>query len=145
MTTPPFARLGAACGIIFAVGMFLTAGSFGLRGLGLAAIVVFIPFLAYLCSVLRQAEGSGGWLAQVAFAGGLSGITLKLASIAPEIATHRFHIAGGTQLHDGLQGVADAATDISLYPLAVMLAATAVVALRTQALPPWLGVGAAVS
>jgi len=138
MTAQPFARLGAACGILFPVGMFLTGGDYDARGVGVTAIVLFLPFLAYLCVLLRHAEGAGGWLAQTAFAAGLAGITLKLASIAPEIALHHYHVAAGT-LHDGLQGTADAATDLCLYPLAVMLAAVAVVAIRSRALPRWLG------
>ena len=145
MATQPFARVGAACGIVFPVGMFLTAGSFGLRGIGLAAIVVFLPFLAYLCSLLRHAEEEGGWLAQTAFAAGLAGITLKVASIAPELANRRYHIADGTPLHSGLQGIADVTTDVCLYPLGVMLAAAAVVIIRTRVLPHWLGYGAALT
>jgi hypothetical protein len=125
--------------------MFLTAGSFGLRGIGLAAIVVFLPFLAYLCSLLRHAEEEGGWLAQTAFAAGLAGITLKVVSIAPEFANRRYHIADGTPLHNALQGIADVTTDICLYPLGVMLAAAAVVIIRTRTLPRWLGYGAALT
>ena len=142
MTTQPFARVGPACGILFPVGLFLTAGSFGLRGIALAAIVCFFPFLAYLCSLLRQAEEEPSWLAETAFAAGLAGMTIKLASIAPEIAIRHYHIADNTPLHNGLQGIADAATDVCLYPLALTLASVATVALRTGVLPQWLGYGA---
>ncbi len=45
----------------------------------------------------------------------------------------------------GLQGIADAATDVCLYPLGFMLAAIAVAAIRTQVLPRWLGYGAGVT
>jgi hypothetical protein len=37
------------------------------------------------------------------------------------------------------------ATVISMYPLALLLAAVAVLALRTKVLPRWLGYGAAVT
>lgn len=142
MTTQPFARAGAACGILFPVGLFLTARHHALWAPALIAIVLFVPFLAYLSSLLRQAEGEGSWLAQTALATGLAGITLKLGSIAPEIAIRKSHVADGTPLHNGLQGIANAATDVCLYPLAAMVAAVALVALRSSVLPRWLGVGA---
>jgi hypothetical protein len=142
VATQSFARTGAACGILFPVGLFLTAGHHALWAGALIAIVLSVPFFAYLASVLRQAEGEGGWLAQTVFATGLVGITLKLGSIAPEIAIRKYHIADGTLLHSGLQGIADAATDVCLYPFAAMTAAVALIALRSGVLPRWLGVGA---
>jgi hypothetical protein len=144
MTTPMLPRLGAACGILFPVVLFAAAGSHAYP-IGLAAIVAFVPFLAYLCSLARAAEGPDGWLAATAFGAGLAGITLKLLSVAPEVAIHRESIAKGTALHAGLQGIADAATDVCLYPLALTVAAVAVVAVRTGFLPRWLGVGAGVT
>ena len=48
-------------------------------------------------------------------------------------------------MHASLAAVADAATLLSLYPLAVFCAATAVVAFRTSILPRWLAAGAAAS
>lgn len=142
MTTRTLPRLGAACGIIFPVGLVFTARRHSLWGAALLAITLFLPFLAYLCSLLRRAEGEQGWLPQAAFAAGLAGITLKLGSIAPEIAIHRDHIADGTSLHTGLQGIADAATDVCLYPLGLMLAAVALSAIHTDVLPRWLCYGA---
>jgi hypothetical protein len=133
---------GAACGIVFPLGVFLLAGTFAARGAALGLFVVFIPFLAYLCSVLRQAEGEHGWLTPTAFAAGIAAITIKLGSIAPELAIHRYGIADGTALHNGLQGMADAATDVCLYGFGAMLAAVCAVALRTRILPRWLGYGA---
>lgn len=146
MATQQFARVGAACGIAWLpVGLVMGGGNFALRGLALGAIVLLLPFLAYLCSLLRQAEGEGGWLAQAAFAAGLAGITLKLASITPEIPMHRYNLADGTALHNALDGISGAATDVCLFPFAVMLAAVAVVALRTRVLPRWLAYGAALN
>ncbi|MGZ4359049.1 MAG: hypothetical protein ACXVZW_04605 [Gaiellaceae bacterium] len=143
MNTQPFARVGAACGIAWLpVGLVMGGGNYQLRGIALAAIVLLLPFLAYLCSLLRRAEEEGGWLAQGAFATGVAGITLKLASITPEIAIHRYHVAKGTALYNALDAVAGAATDVCLFPFAVMLAAAAVVAVRTRVLPRWLGYGA---
>lgn len=144
MTTQMMPRAGAACGGLFAVA--LTAASNGSADAsyiaGLAALALFLPFLAYLCTLLRQAEGEHGWLAPAALAAGVAGITIKLASVAPEIAAN--HLASST-LHNALQDVANVATVTSMYPLALLLAAVTVIALRTKVLPRWLGYGAAVT
>lgn len=144
MTTQMMPRAGAACGTLFAV--VLTAASNGSADAnyiaGGAALALFLPFLAYLCALLRQAEGEHGWLAPAALAAGVAGITIKLASGAPEIAAN--HLASGP-LHNALQDMANVATVTSMYPLALLLAAVAVITVRTRALPRWLGYGAAVT
>jgi hypothetical protein len=144
MTTQMMPRAGAACGTLFAV--VLAAASNGSADAnyiaGGAALALFLPFLAYLCALLRQAEGEHGWLAPAALAAGVAGITIKLASGAPEIAAN--HLASGP-LHSALQDIANVTTVISMYPLALLLAAVAVTTLRTGALPRWLGYGAAVT
>ena len=102
--------------------MVLTAASNGSTDAsyiaGVAALALFLPFLAYLCALLRQAEGEHGWLAPTALAAGVAGITIKLASGAPEIAAN--HLANGT-LHNALQDIANVATVTSMYPLALLL------------------------
>ena len=151
MTTPSGSRLGAACGAIFAVVLFVAAGDgeaafSAVRAVaGLAALALFIPFLAYVCSILRAADGRDRWLADAAFASGLVGIGLKIVSAIPALALHRAHVADGTQLHKLFDGFDNGTTVIALYPLAIFCAATAAVALRTGALPRWLGVGAGVT
>lgn len=144
-------RLGAACGAVFAIVLTVAAGngnqSFsGPRAVaGIAAITLALPFIAYLCSVLRGAEGADGWLVSTAFAGGITGIVLKLGSGAPELAMYKAHLIAGTQLNTAISAIGDGATVICLYPLAVFCAATAIVAFRTRALPRWLAAGAAVT
>ena len=144
-------RLGAACGAIFAIVLTIAAGngsqSFsGARAVaGIAAITLALPFIAYLCSVLRQAEGPDGWLANTALAAGITGIMLKLASGVPELAIHRTHLAAGTQLNTAFGAIGDGLTVLSLYPFALFCAATAIIAFRTRALPRWLSAGAAIS
>jgi hypothetical protein len=151
MHAPIHPRLAATCGALFAVVLFVAAGDgkeayLAPRAIaGLAALTLFIPFLAYLCSLLRAAEGSNGWLGSTALAAGITGITLKIAGVIPALALHRSHVAGGTTLHTLFDGVDNAATLIALYPLAVFCAATAMVALRTAVLPRRLGAGAAVT
>jgi hypothetical protein len=151
VSTPTRGRLGAACGAIFSIALFVANGN-GHGGyspyryvVGAVAIVLFLPFLAYLCGLFRQADSANGWLSTTALAAGITGIALKLLSGAPEIAIHRAHVADGTQLHEALQGVGGAATVVSLYPLALLLTVVAVLTIRTAVLPRWLGVGAAVT
>lgn len=144
-------RLGAACGAVFAIVLAVAAGNgnqtfSGPRAVaGIAAITLALPFIAYLCGVLREAEGSDGWLARTAFAAGITGIVIKLGSGAPELAMYKAHLTAGTQLNTAINAIGDGATVICLYPLAVFCAATAIVAFRTRALPRWLAVGAAVT
>jgi hypothetical protein len=110
---------------------------------GTAALTLALPFLAYLCALLREAEQAGGWLSRTALAAGIAGIALKLSSGAPELALHTARIAAGSQLHAAIAAIASSATVLSLYPLAVFCAATAILGFRTQSLPRWLSAGAA--
>jgi len=48
---------------------------------------------------------------------------------------HTAHLTTGTQLNTAIEAIANGATVLSLYPLAVFCAATAIVAFRTRALP----------
>ncbi|MGZ4415818.1 MAG: hypothetical protein ACXVRZ_15800, partial [Gaiellaceae bacterium] len=91
MTRPLLPRLAAACGIVFPIAMFLAVGN----GNNFApwravastwALVLFLPFLAYLCGLLRTAARDDGWLPTLALVAGASGILLKLVSHAPELA-----------------------------------------------------------
>jgi hypothetical protein len=142
-------RLGAACGVVFPITMFLAVGNGNhfvpWRAVAATwALVLFLPFLAYLCSLLRGSEADS-WLTTTALAAGASGVVLKLISHAPELAIHQDHLAKGTPLYKALDHAAGAATILSLYPLALFSAAIAVMALRTSILPRWLGVFAGVT
>jgi hypothetical protein len=150
MTKSMLPRLGAACGIVFPIAMFFAVGNGNnfapWRAVAATwALVLALPFLAYLGSLLRAAEGDGGWLSTAALVAGASGIVLKLASHAPELAIHRDGIDKSTQLYKALDHIGGAATLMSLYPLAICCAATAVIALRERVLPRWLGIFAAVT
>ena len=150
MNKPLLPRLAAACGIVFPIAMFLAVGNGNNFNPWRAivstwALLLFLPFLAYLCSLLRTAETDGRWLSTLALVGGVSGVLLKLSSHIPELAIHQDHLAKGTPLYKALDHMAGAATVLSLYPLAICLAAVAVVALRTRVLPGWIAVFAAVT
>src|SRR5687768_16975487 len=93
-------RLGAASGAVSVALIFglATTGSDASNVIAgeLIGLLLFIPFLGYLWSVLREAEGPGGWLSATALGAGLVGITMKLASIAPGWAARDFGEATAT-------------------------------------------------
>ena len=140
-------RLGAASGALFVVLLFgLTSSGSDSQivvALELTALLLFIPFVAYLWSVLREAEGAGGWLSTTALGAGLVGVTMKLASIAPGWAARDFGDA--TAVHQALDRMNEVAFIAQMLPDGVILAAVAIVALKTAVLPRWLGLLAAVA
>jgi hypothetical protein len=98
-----------------------------------------------LWSALRRAEGGSEWLSATAFGAGLMAITIKLASAAPVLAARpRAGDGLDPQLARTLQDMNDASFVLTFFPLAVLLAAFAIVAMRSGALPRWLGWIAAV-
>jgi hypothetical protein len=140
-------RLGAASGALSVVLLFglSSTGSDSqiVVALELLGLLLFIPFLGFLWSVLRDAEGPGGWLSATAFGAGLVGVTMKLASIAPGWAARDFGDA--TAIHKALERVNETAFIAQMLPDGVMLAAIALLTLKTSALPSWLGWLAAVT
>ncbi len=142
-------RLAAGCAVAAVTGL-MTLTSAGeesasavILGGEVLALLLFVPFLAYLFSVLRSAEQRAGWLPVTMLAAGMLAITVKVVSIVPVIAIRR----GGVDasLHPALQELADAAFIVSLPALGICLAAVAAVGLRTGVLPAWLGWFAAVT
>jgi hypothetical protein len=140
-------RLGAVSGVLFVALLFGPSSSGSdsqiVVALELLGLLFFIPFLGYLCSVLRPAEGPGGWLWVTALGAGLVGITMKLASIAPGWAARDFD--DGTAIHKALDRMNEVAFVAQMLPDGVLLAAIAIVTLKTSALPRWLGWLAAVA
>ena len=109
----------------------------------LIAILLFLPFLGYLYSVLRRAEGEGAWLSPTAFGAGLVDLTIKLASIAPGFAARAEGL--DPQLHQALEKMNSVAFIVTMLPLGVMMAAVAIVILKTRVLPLWIGLLAALT
>ena len=140
-------RLGAFSGVLFVV-LLMGSTSTGSDAqivivLELIAILLFLPFLGYLYSVLRQAEGEGAWLAPAAFGAGLVDLTIKLGSIAPGFAARTDGL--DPQLHEALEKMNSVAFIVTMLPLGVMMAAVAIVILKTRVLPLWLGLLAAIT
>jgi hypothetical protein len=138
-------RLGGACGIVYVV-LLLGGPSIGSPKIQIAflieilAFLFFLFFLGNLSSALRGAEEGSGWLSATAFGAGLMSVTIKLASAAPILAV-RYRASDGLdpQLARTLQDINDASFYLSFFPLAVLLAAFAIVVIRSGALPKWLG------
>ena len=138
-------RLGAACGTLYVALVFapsLVGGDTAGR-IELVGILFFIPFLAYLWSVLREVEGDSGWLSATVFGSGLVDLTIKLGSAAPSVAADQ--LQEGTTLDTALHDMNSASFILSMLPLSVLTAAFAVVTLKTQVLPRWLGWTAAIT
>ena len=140
-------RLGAVSGVLFVV-LLMGSTSTGsdsqiVIALELIALLLFLPFLGYLYSVLRQAEGEGAWLSATAFGAGLVDLTIKLGSIAPGFAARTEWL--DPQLHQALEKMNSVAFIVTMLPLGVMMAAVAAVALKTRVLPLWLGLLAAIT
>ena len=119
-----------------------TAGAARLGG-EILALLLLVPFLAYLFSLLRNAEQRAEWLPVTMLAAGLVAITLKVVSVVPVIAIESGGVDGS--LHAAFQELADAAFVVSLPALGICLGAVAAVVLRTGVLPAWLGWFAAVA
>lgn len=140
-------RLGALSGVFYVV-LLMGSTSTGsdtqiVIVLELIAILLFLPFLGYLYSILRQAEGEGAWLAPTAFGAGLVDLTIKLGSIAPAFASRTEGL--DPQLHQALEKMNSVAFIVTMLPLGVMMAAVAIVALKTRVLPLWLGLMATIT
>ncbi len=135
-------RLAAGCAVAAVTGLMTltSAGEESASPLTLGgeilALLLFVPFLAYLFSLLRNAERRAEWLPVTMLATGLLAITVKVVSVVPVIAIRR----GGVDasLHPALHELADAAFILSLPALGICLAAVAAVGLRTDVLPSWL-------
>lgn len=100
----------------------------------------FLLFLGSLWSVLRRAEGNDGWLSAAAFGGGLVSLAIKFSAGSSTIAALRNACTGiDPQLWKTLHDMDTASYFIHFLPLAILPAASAVVAIRYGALPRWLG------
>lgn len=145
MTDRLLERMGAACGIVYVV---LLIGGDSLGGpasrvafsLEILGFLFFLFFLGSLWSALRRAEKGSGWLSTTAFGAGLMAVTIKLGSAAPVLAA-RYRAPGGldSQLARSLQDMNNVSFALTFFPLAVLLVAFAIVAIRSGALPGWLG------
>jgi hypothetical protein len=144
--------VAAATGAVFAVVLTVANGEGGTLSApqdiaATAALTLLIPFSAYVGGLLhaRSVSDTDTWLATTATAAGAVGAGMKLLSDAPQQALNHEGIAAGGQSALALTAVADAITILALFPLGLFALATGVSALRSGALPGWLGIGALVT
>ena len=169
MSTRPMARLGAGSGIAYvglivvagqlgpaagipavnaspwAIGAYIThhpptTAQWAAVYLEVVALLALVVFVGYLWRVLSEADRDDGWLAGVALAGGLLSATIKLASLAAAFAAlYRADDGISAQVATALIDTNNAAFALTWTTTALMLAATAAIALHTCVLPRWLG------
>ncbi len=138
------AHLGAASGILYVVLLVLAEplpDAIGIR-VELVGLVLFLPFLAYLTSILWTVP-SAAWLAVTALAAGIANTAVKVASAAPALVAR--DEPEESELAQALVAVNDASFVLTMYPLAVLVAAAALAILLTGVLPAWLGWAAGVT
>ena len=105
----------------------------------------FLVFLGGLFSALRRAEGRVGGPILVALVGGVAWASLWLAasamSAAPLDLAGYYQNPEGARTADVLAGtmLLDTGSGVTYLPLAMLLGATSLAALRTRAFPRWLG------
>ncbi len=140
MDGPMWSRLGAASGMLFVV-LLLGGESIPLNDgvVEFVGLVLFIPFVGYLFSVLRRAEGGDGWLSATALGAGMISSAMKLASGGEFVAARGVQGVGGTRIEDVLVAMNDGSFMAHMAPLGVMVGAASAVIIRTRVLPVWLG------
>jgi hypothetical protein len=111
----------------------------------LLGILAFVFFLGSLWSVLRRAEDEHGPFSAIAFGAGLVLVGVKVTSFpALIVAFYRGQEGMDPQLAAALLDMNEVSFVLTWAVGAVLLAATAVVVLRSGSLPRWLGWSAAV-
>jgi hypothetical protein len=100
---------------------------------------IFLWFLAGLHSYLRGVEGEPPWLSSAAYAAGIAWIVVNLCVLAPQIALARSAGDLRPQVAVVVNDLGLALATIADVPVAAMVAAVAVMSLRGNGLPVWLG------
>ncbi|MDQ3043803.1 MAG: hypothetical protein M3R06_01445 [Chloroflexota bacterium] len=107
--------------------------------LGLAGAFLLLWFLGYLHRHLRRAEGEDGWLASVAYGGGLVTVGLVLVAVSFSFAVSELATYGeDTQVAKTYFIYGWNFSSVLAPPLGALVAGTAVVSVRFAALPRWL-------
>lgn len=145
-------RTAAATGAVSAVALFVANGQGGDLApwrdvVASAALTLLVAFAGYLAALIRRHSDRvvDAWVAATVLGGAAVGVTLKLASGAPEQARHALGATDGTPTAMALQASATALTTIALFPLALFCLAAGAAALRNGILPRWLGAAAVVT
>ena len=106
--------------------------------LGLAGAFLLLWFLGYLHRHLRRAEGPDGWLASVAYAGGLVTVGMLLLQVSFSLAESELTNYGeDTQVAKTFFVYGWNFAAVLAPPLGALAAATTVLGFRFAALPRW--------
>ncbi len=145
MPSQTVSRLGAASGIAYVLGILslnsAEQNSNLVLGGEVVALLLFVPFLAYLWTQIRHADASGGWLATTALGAGVVAIAVKLAGVLPAILVEQGDLAPA--IASAFTRFGDVSFMVSMIPMGFALAAVAAIVLRSGVLPAWLGWSAA--
>ena len=108
--------------------------------LGTLGFLGLLFFFGSLWSAFHHAEGNDGWLSTAGFGGGVASIVTLFSGSIGAVAVHHNACAGmDPVLWQTMHDMGSAAFFASFFPLAVLLAASVVAAIRFGALPRWLG------
>ena len=122
---------------------FLARSSTRVYGGGYVEIVAFpllLVFLGRLRELLRRAEGENGWLATTAYGAALVAIGFGVVAFTAEATAYYAGQRGlDVKTVGALLDLDGFAFVIQGMPFAIFLGATALLALRANALPHWLG------
>lgn len=144
MSEQATSRLGAATGIAYVLGVLslnsVESANNVVLGAEVLALLLFVPFLAYLCSQLRDNDPPD-WLIATALSAGIVAISVKLAGVLPAILVEQGDLTPA--IAEALTRFGDVSFMVSMMPLGVFLAAIATIILRSRVLPAWLGWSAA--
>lgn len=145
MSSHTTSRLGAASGIAYVLGILslnsVESDSNVALGAEVMALLLFLPFLAYLCGQLRAADTTDGWIAATALVAGVVAITVKLAGVLPEILVEQGEL--NSAVAAAFTRFGEVSFMVSMMPLGMFLAAVAALVMRSRVLPTWLGWSAA--
>jgi hypothetical protein len=110
-------------------------------GLTATGFLLLVVFLARLLTTLRRAEAGTGWLSAAGFTGGVVYVVLDVARF---ILTDARYLAEASHHISDQEAVAffdldNALTSFTWGAIAMLMIPTALAAIRTRALPLWLG------
>jgi hypothetical protein len=101
---------------------------------------VYLWFFGSLRSFLLRAEGKPGRISTIAFGAGVSVVGMQLVFQSVQVALALGADEPGASARVGmLSDLAYALSVIAYVPMAIVLAAVAVVSFRTRAFPVWVG------
>ena len=111
------------------------------NGLTVTGFLLLVVFFARLLTALRRAESGTGWLSAAAFAGALVYVVFDLGRFiltdARYLGAASHHLA--EQEAVALFDVDNALTSFTWGAIAMLMIPVGLVAIRTRALPTWLG------